>query len=147
SGGPFNGAYISNCILNQPGPVAGGNGAVFFSPSGTAPHCDVGNIAQLVLVNDLTLECWFHPTTDTFDGIIIASTPVAGGSHPYELAFVSQGVGVGVLPQFTQTSSNGNTITVNPVGAPTMAVGSWHHLAVVRRGLSVVFWIDGVPYP
>jgi len=88
--------------------------------------------------NDFTIETWICTTSG---GEIISGFPTANGNehHGFRLNVSEQGrVRFAVINKTATSSFAASSALTN------VADGSWHHVAVVRRGASVETYVDGI---
>src|SRR5207249_6984449 len=88
-------------------------------------------------IQDLTIEAWVQRSSSTIASHTVGGAQIFGfGSGGYILEIDNDG----------HCYLGRNDISGIP-SSFQIADTSWHHLAVTRSGSSVVFYLDGTPYP
>ena len=88
--------------------------------------------------NDFTIETWISTTRG---GEIVSGFPTVAGNehHGFRLNVSEQGrVRFAIINKSAQSSFAASSALTN------VADGSWHHVAVVRRGANVEAYVDGI---
>jgi len=88
--------------------------------------------------NDFTIETWLCTTTG---GEIVSGFPTVAGNehHGFRLNVSEQGrVRFAIINKSAQSSFAASSALTN------VADGSWHHVAVVRRGANIETYVDGI---
>ena len=88
--------------------------------------------------NDFTIETWISTTCG---GEIVSGFPTVAGNehHGFRLNVSEQGrVRFAIINKSAQSSFAASSALTN------VADGSWHHVAVVRRGANVEAYVDGI---
>lgn len=89
--------------------------------------------------SNFTIEAWVKTSTaSTADASCILSQSIAAATSDSSFFF-----GVGTNAGLWISSGTGWTYSVTSTGV-NVADGSWHHVAVVRNGTSIVMYVDGV---
>lgn len=109
----------------------GGSSALF---DGSGDWFSLADSATWRLAGDFTVELFYRPANlSAFRNIVGAA--IAGGKNGWGLTTTNVG-------QWAMLTGNGSTITVtNSSISPTLNV--WQHIALVRSGSTVTFYVDG----
>lgn len=106
--------------------------------SGNGDRVIVGNPANLRL-QDFTIEVWVKRTSSA----ILTNSPFPGSPNGTIFAYGQNGYGF-VIDQNTNKlglTNVGNSVVNSNLGVTDT---NWHHVAVVKNGNQVVFYVDGV---
>ena len=92
---------------------------------------------DFVLDGDFTIETWLYldpAYSNTYRGIFQGSLQETGGiSGVYHCSITSSTINFGVH------ASSGNA------SQAVVTTGAWHHIAIVRSGSNLTFWVNGSP--
>ena len=92
---------------------------------------------DFVLDGDFTIETWLYldpAYSNTYRGLFQGSTQETGGlSGVYHCSITSSTINFGVH------ASSGNA------SQAVVTTGTWHHIAIVRSGSTLSFWVNGSP--
>ncbi len=122
---------------NGPG-VGDGTGVKFAPASSGSGQCLVGTLPSgLNLAGAYTIECFVNVGT---------SMPAwaTGGGNEYVLALVLPSGTPPLLGFYVASGVPNFAEAVGQAGPGSIADGGWHHLAAVRTGGVVTFYVDGV---
>ena len=112
-------------------------GAAGFLGGSNSSHLVIPSSSDFVLDGDFTIETWIYVDgsyTNNYRGVIQGSTQETGGlSGVFHCSIYNQTINFGVH------ASSGNA-SLNYVTSNT-----WHHIAIVRSGSTLSFWVDGSP--
>jgi alpha-galactosidase len=109
--------------------------------NGASSRAEVALGDQLDLLNDLSLSVWVKTTNASRVEGVIAKYDAGGSEYGYILRTTATGT---AEMQF----GGSNVLSGNRVVSDVTKIndGAWHHIAVViRLGVNVSFYIDGVP--
>jgi alpha-galactosidase len=109
--------------------------------NGSSSHAEVALGDQLDLLNDLSLSVWVKTTNSSRVEGVIAKYDAGGSEYGYILRTTAGGT---AEMQF----GGSNVLSGNRVVTDVTKIndGNWHHIGVViRLGVNVSFYIDGVP--
>jgi hypothetical protein len=88
--------------------------------------------SAFILTGDFTFETWLYPTSNPANGPgTIIDARQTGTGIPWDIR---------VLNNLTVTFYNGTTETPS---TGKVQMNAWNHLAVVRSGTTITFWING----
>ena len=111
------------------------DGASGFLGGATTSRVIIPSSNDFVLDADFTIETWLYldPTySNTYRGIFQASLQETGGiSTVYHLSITNSQISFGVH------ASSGSA------SQAVVTTGSWHHIAIVRSGTNLSFWVNG----
>ena len=132
-------AKISTSIVKY------GSGSMYFDGNGdyllmpSAPHFNLRN-------NNFTIETWIYLTAYSpgFSGYYIAEIICKDGDNTNrEFNFDISGTASSWTALNCTLFLNGTTYTTN-TASKTFSLNTWYHVAVVRLGDSVRFYVDGI---
>ena len=107
-----------------------------FSFDGTGDSLDVGSSSDFNVTTNYTVESWVYFNS------LAANTFFLGVESSYWIAYDSPGIG-GASNKLTFTIYNGSSWQA--VSSTTTPVtGRWHHIAAVKEGTSLHFFLNGV---
>ena len=113
------------------------DGASGFLGGTNSSRVTITSSNDFVLDGDFTIETWLYldpAYSNTYRGIFQASLQETGGiSTVYHLSITNSRISFGVH------ASSGNA------SQPVVTTGSWHHVAIVRSGSTLSFWVNGLP--
>lgn len=114
----------------------GGSSATF---NGSSQYINVPHQTQLDIsaYSNWTIECWSRLTEGT-GGTILNKDGIAGSIYPGYTFYTNGSKQV----TFGVGGSAGNWVTVTRSTA--LADNTWYHLAAVKNGATVTFYVDGV---
>jgi len=125
-------------LFGDAGPGVGDGTGVKFAPASSGSgQCLVGTLpAGLSLAGAYTIECFVNVGT---------SMPswATGGGNEYVLALTASPTSV-LLGFFVASGVPSYFEAAGQAGPGSIADGGWHHLAAVRSGGTVTFYVDGV---
>jgi hypothetical protein len=115
-----------------------------FDLNGSDSQINFGNSAGNFGTNDFTVEFWLK-TTSTRHEAVMGKWPVCGYASMWEIGIggASPWSGPGRLEGTTCSDTSGNDYNSISAGK-AINDGLFHHVAFVRRGTNVVFYVDGV---
>jgi hypothetical protein len=118
-------------------PVKEGLAAASFA-TGNSETLTITDAAQsgLDITGNLTLAAWIRPTNTSGDRTIIAKSDGAS-NRSYHLYIETPG------PILKGKVSSGGSGTVQPYGATTLALDTWHHVALVYDGSELRIYLNG----
>jgi hypothetical protein len=130
--------YDLNDLTAQNGATFGpGKVSQALSLDGVDDYFTVANNGSLNPgTSDFTFEFWVN-TTQTTDGYILDKRSGCGLSSFYNVQLKLGGIGVELCQDTTPTNYN---VVISPV---PINDGAWHHVAVVREGVTASIYIDG----
>lgn len=147
----FTDSSFNNFSLTRTGNVSQGSFTPFNSTSysvqfnGTTSSIGLpvatGNVLELGLSN-FTVEGWFLLSTLTANATLFTLNGNGGGYAALRVNVTS--VGSLVLSMSTTGSSWEVGGTFTTVTGPSLAVGNWYHIAVVRNSTSIALYINGI---
>jgi hypothetical protein len=91
---------------------------------------------------DFTVEGWYRWNADSGDQTLSALWDSVGTSDRGWLLYYRGGTNL--LSFFYSTDGSGSTVLNGSSFTPTL--NKWYHIALVRDGATIRFFIDGVPY-
>jgi hypothetical protein len=96
-----------------------------------------GNSATDFKRADFTIECWVYPLSTQYNWTPIISIGSQPGGKEIRIGSSMNGNGLAgaLYPGGGRDSS---------IGTVQMSINSWHHLALVRSGNTMAFYLDGV---
>jgi hypothetical protein len=103
---------------------------------GINDYIETPHNALLAITGDITITAWIRVNSYLAGNSIIATKQAVGGNAPYQ--FVLTGAG---RLRLSQQSGAGSTVGSTAV----VPIGSWQHVAVVRSGGQVWFYLNGQP--
>jgi hypothetical protein len=106
-------------------------GSAYFD--GTGDYLTVPNNAAFSLSADFTIECWWYPL-DLSGSSNLWCIGDSRASYNGLLLYWSTGAGKLIL------YSNGANVVVSSLSTP---INTWYHIAAVRSGSTVTFYING----
>ena len=130
-------------LANNAGYTTGEVGTAFFFTNALAA-VKIGNATNLQL-QSFTIEAWIQRASTNS-----VSFPTNGDAELF--GFGSQGYGFGIHGPNSENGSLGTLfLTENDVDEvdtiASITDTNFHHVAVTKSGLTVVFYVDGVAYP
>lgn len=121
-------------------PSAGANGAGALEFDGLDDYLQTRDSAtQLQIANDYTISVWLKPaaTQNAWAGVV-ARCSADGSTNHWTLQFGLSGTNLYVY--HTNSAAWDTTIDLNELRAG----GLWHHVAIVRQGIGMTAYLDGV---
>lgn len=98
---------------------------------------------------DFTIDLWMKASNQNIAYTFFAQRDAAGGSNA-DLSFMLQKASTNKVVYFYYWNGSGlsyisnRSVSDSSVPVTDIFDGVWHHLAVVRNGTSLVFYVDGV---
>lgn len=96
---------------------------------GATNGISIPSIPALQFTTDFTIEMWAYPTTNSVNMIL-------AGKGAKALLWYASG------PRLQLTIDGAGGAQIN--AAPTIALNTWHHIALTRQGNTWNIWLDGV---
>jgi hypothetical protein len=92
---------------------------------------------------NFTVEMWIYPTsgTNTFRCFVAKSNRNSGGGQG---SFICQISNANKLQMLFDKDATGDTWDIDVQGTTTVALNTWHHIAVVRSGNVFTAYLNGV---
>jgi len=90
--------------------------------------------------NDFTIECWFRTTTLASDQVLIAKWIAGTNQREWALGLFPFSA-TGLTLYYSTSGSSVSSINASPDWDPV--INTWYHVAAVREGDVVRFYIDG----
>jgi hypothetical protein len=118
-----------------------GNVGPAFTFNGIDSQISFGNTVGNFDTNDFTVEFWIRTTATRLESVI-EKWPTCGYSSMWEIR-IGGASGPGRLNAVTESDTAGNDVNAISAGR-AINDGLFHHVAFVRRGTNLVFYIDGV---
>jgi hypothetical protein len=118
-----------------------GGASILFDGNGDYLSCPHSSEFSLVS-SDFTIEAWVYVVAHTAgNATIIGKDGVFNVSFSqYEMSFTTAG-------KFSAFLGNGNGVSptgTSYIGATTVTVGAWHHVALVKAGTTCKGFLDGI---
>jgi uncharacterized repeat protein (TIGR02543 family) len=113
-----------------------------FTFNGIDSQIRFGNAVGNFDTNDFTIDFWIRTTATRLESVI-EKWPVCGHASMFTVRMGGPGVGAGrlnVVMEQDDVGSNQNSL----VSARQVNDGVFHHVALVRKGTSATFYIDGI---
>jgi hypothetical protein len=104
------------------------------------------NTAYDIVGGDFTVECWINFTAYNAMGSTanqLVGTFTGGGGWLISINGVNTVSGIAFT---SYTAGTGTTVTVSGISPTQMPLGVWHHVAVVKSGASLYFYLNGINY-
>lgn len=115
----------------------GGSAAYF---DGTGDYLNIVSSSYFNLPADFTVECWFNPSNGTNSQQVIAGKWTGTGNVAWTVV-----INPGLSQILLGTANSGNFVaTLTFTATSTITTNTWHHLAVVRSGSTVLVFVNGV---
>ncbi len=110
----------------------------YFSLDGADDYITVPNFTTSG--DDVTISFWFKSVNLSGSDPHTTSAFVWGDSNNFVYYNVNEVI-------YAKINGSTSIIVANSGGVPQLfGLGNWHHLAVVKNGSTVTWWIDGVSY-
>lgn len=119
----------------------GNDWSVYF---GTSDLLSVANTtAQNLSSNNFTIEFFmnFHKAWSTSAITVMQKGRVSQGNFEYAVNLIGSGSDAGAI-QFEYSTNGTSDFTINS-SSVTLKADVWYHIAIVRSGTSLTFWLNG----
>ena len=107
---------------------------------GTGDYLSIASSSYFNLPADFTVECWFNPLNGTNSQQVIAGKWTGTGNVAWTVV-----INPGLSQILLGTANSGSFVaTLTFTATSTITANTWHHLAVVRSGSTVLVFLNGV---